>query len=242
MYISNQSFLTKDASYTAWNGDPESFPEVDSITVWIAPIVVAVATRLNTVIDGNDGKVDEEDDRKSDKQHREAFYRAVNNYDIKFSGQECIFKVFLSLHKNVHLDTQVILATEGLLQSIVATDKRAGLEYVLWVTCLGPPMLISNPFTWAALGRINEIRANWNDLYDTAALSWVKIKNVEHWCQKPMNIRDWLWHLTYIIMWIAPIESFKLASYESRCIYVLIKDSLSNILEHNIQPVSYLHV
>ena len=43
-----------------------------------APIKAPVeAGRLGTVIDGNDGKVDEEDDRKSDKQHRKAFYRAV---------------------------------------------------------------------------------------------------------------------------------------------------------------------
>ena len=78
---SNQSFLTKDAGYKAWNGDPKSFPDVDSIMAPFpiaAPIKAPVeAGRLGTVIDGNDGKVDEEDDRKSDKQHREAFYRAV---------------------------------------------------------------------------------------------------------------------------------------------------------------------
>ena len=69
-----QRVLTNDASYKAWNGDPNSFPDIDCRIA--APMRAA---RPYAIIEGDDCKVDEEDDCKSDKQHREAFYRAVFN-------------------------------------------------------------------------------------------------------------------------------------------------------------------
>ena len=78
---SQQRILTNDASHKTWNGHPNSFPDIDS------RIAVVVAAWPYAVIEGDDCEVDEEDDRKSDKQHREAFYRAVTIMMFKFAGQ-----------------------------------------------------------------------------------------------------------------------------------------------------------
>ena len=50
--------FTDNASHKAWDGDPKSFPEVDSIVeaVW-----------LDSDKERDDGEVDEEDDAESDQ-------------------------------------------------------------------------------------------------------------------------------------------------------------------------------
>ena len=71
--ISQLIFPTDDACDKAWNGDPKSFPDIDSPSG--IPIVIAVvATGINSREERDDGKVDKEDHRESNQQHGEAFY------------------------------------------------------------------------------------------------------------------------------------------------------------------------
>ena len=66
--ISQLIFPTDDACDKAWNGDPKSFPDIDSPSFLRAPgtiVVVVVATRINSREERDDGKVDEEDHRES---------------------------------------------------------------------------------------------------------------------------------------------------------------------------------
>ena len=57
-----------------------------------------IAARLDAVIEGNDGEVDEEDGRQSDQQHREAFYRTVTIMRINISCESLQGKnVFVNL-------------------------------------------------------------------------------------------------------------------------------------------------
>ena len=50
--------ITDNASHKAWDGDPKSFPEVDSIVR---------AVRLDSNKERDDCEVDEEDDAESDQ-------------------------------------------------------------------------------------------------------------------------------------------------------------------------------
>ena len=70
-------FPTDDACDKAWNGDPKSFPDIDSPSVNGPKVVVVVATGINSREERDDGKVDEEDHRESNQQHGEAFYCAA---------------------------------------------------------------------------------------------------------------------------------------------------------------------
>ena len=95
--ISQLIFPTDDACDKAWNGDPKSFPDIDSPSGSSSgsgssgsgssgrgssgrgssgiPIVIAVvATGINSREERDDGKVDKEDHRESNQQHGEAFY------------------------------------------------------------------------------------------------------------------------------------------------------------------------
>ena len=96
--ISQLIFPTDDACDKAWNGDPKSFPDIDSPSGSSGggssgggssgscssgsgrPIVIAVvATGINSREERDDGKVDKEDHRESNQQHGEAFYCTVRN-------------------------------------------------------------------------------------------------------------------------------------------------------------------
>ena len=66
--ISQLIFPTDDACDKAWNGDPKSFPDIDSpsgMGVAGPIVVVVVASGFNSGEERDDGKVDEEDHRES---------------------------------------------------------------------------------------------------------------------------------------------------------------------------------
>ena len=77
--ISQLIFPTDDACDKAWNGDPKSFPDIDSISGLWPIVAVVVATGINSREERDDGKVDEEDHRESNQQHGEAFYCTARN-------------------------------------------------------------------------------------------------------------------------------------------------------------------
>ena len=84
--ISQLIFPTDDACDKAWNGDPKSFPDIDSPSG--IPIVIAVvATGINSREERDDGKVDKEDHRESNQQHGEAFYCAIRKTKCYWSAK-----------------------------------------------------------------------------------------------------------------------------------------------------------